>query len=84
MAGHRPRFLALLLAMGVLTSLSSSATLEQLEQTVEQMKEKSNQLERLVGQLTRQLMLQQLEGEERIRSGSGSGLKQTRQVTQGR
>ena len=48
------------------------------------MNDQVEHLEKAFDQLSRQLMLQQLYVDEQTRSREGSGLKQTRQVTQGR
>ena len=71
-------YLAVAMAIGVLILPISCTT-----QDIEKMEKQVGHLEKMVEQLSRQLMLQQLYTEEQTRAGVSSGLKQTRQSTQG-
>ena len=79
------RLAALIALLGFIGDVSAGQRVEALiAELAEQMDLTLNKMSKTIDQLSRQLMLQQLFVEERIRSDGGSGLKQSRQSTQGR
>ena len=66
-----------------LVHLSAADTQDELDQLRKTIDDLKNDLQKTIGQLGRQVLLQQFSLEERTRLGSNSGLKQTRTFTDG-